>query len=257
MNYEASAQEGQSIGLFGTGFLSFKRKDSEPTSEQVQSFIRMLIELLPMEDDDEMFSRAEEVLRAPIPGMQAAAASMILHCLKPYTFPILNANTGSGNIFEVLGVSLTKTSSLENYIDNCRKIKAFRDENFACKNYRIFDIEAQNMENFAVIDSRVWLLAWNKNNWYWENYSDKCVKTKNGQTVRESWSCSSTKPKLGDEVFMIKLGEQPRCLIGHGHVVRESYESGHYGDVKSSEGKKIHYVDVEFGSDPSALLQCC
>ena len=171
---------------------------------------------------------------------------MILHCLKPYTFPILNANTGSGNIFEVLGVSLTKTSSLENYIDNCRKIKAFRDENFACKNYRIFDIEAQNMENFAVIDSRVWLLAWNKNNWYWENYSDKCVKTKNGQTVRESWSCSSTKPKLGDEVFMIKLGEQPRCLIGHGHVVRESYESGHYGDVKSSEGKKIHYVDVEF-----------
>ena len=95
-------------------------------------------------------------------------------------------------------------------------------------------------------DKRVWLLAWNKDNWFWDHYSDKCVKTQKGQTVMESWSCLNTNPKLGDEVFMIKLGEQPRCLIGHGHVIRESYENEHYGDVKSSEGKKIHYIDVEF-----------
>jgi len=96
-NYEVSAKGGRSVGLFGTGFFSFKRNNSAPTPEQVERFIRMLIDLLPMTDDDAMFDRAENVLNAPIPGMQAAAASMILHCLKPYTFPILNSNTGYSN----------------------------------------------------------------------------------------------------------------------------------------------------------------
>ena len=151
-NYEASAKGGQSIGLFGTGFFSFKRKNSEPASEQVQRFICMLIDLLSMDDDTQMFDRVESVLSTPFSGMQTAAASMILHCLKPYTFPILNSNTGFSNIFEVIGVQLTKTSSLETYIDNCRKIKSFRDQNFTCKNYRIFDVEAHNLKNFMLQD---------------------------------------------------------------------------------------------------------
>ena len=110
----------------------------------------MLIDFLSMTNDIEMFNRAETVLNGPFPGMQTAAASMILHCLKPYSFPVLNSNTGYHNIFEVIGIKLTKTYSLENYIDNCRKIKDFRDKHFTYKNYRIFDIEAQKIESFKV-----------------------------------------------------------------------------------------------------------
>ena len=245
-NYEASAKEGCSIGLFGTGFFSFKRKNSEPTSEQVQGFIRMLIDLLSMDDDTQMFDRAQSVLSIPLPGMQTAAASMIPHCLKPYSFPVLNSNTGFSNIFEVIGVQLTKTSSLETYIENCRKIKAFRDQNFTCKNYRIFDVEAQNMNNFVLQDKHVWLITWNKDNWIWEWYPDKCASTRDGKTITESWSCANTNPKLGDEVFLIKLGEQPRCLIGHGHVVKESYETAHFDPAKAAEGKTSNHIDVEF-----------
>ncbi len=130
----------RAIGIFGTGFLSFKRY---VTQNQVQLFIKMLIDLLPMTDDNEMFNRAEETLSYPIKGMQAAAASMILHALKPFTFPILNSNSGNENIFEVLGVQLDRPKKLETYIDNCRKIKAFRDREFTCKNYRIYDKAAQ------------------------------------------------------------------------------------------------------------------
>ena len=93
---------------------------------------------------------------------------------------------------------------------------------------------------------RVWLLAWNKDKWFWEYYQDKCIKTQNGQTVMVSWSCANTNPKIGDEVFLIKIGGKPRCLIGHGHVVRGSYDREHFDTVKSSEGKTIHYIDVEF-----------
>ena len=91
----------QSIGMFGTGFMSFQGKT---TSESVRQFIAMCIDLLPMEDDDEMFDRAAQVLNDSFKGMQAASVSMVLHCLKPCTFPIMNTNMGYGNIFGLLGV---------------------------------------------------------------------------------------------------------------------------------------------------------
>ena len=368
-NYEASAKDGCSIGLFGTGFFSFKRTT---TNEHVQEFIRMCIDILPMTDDNEMFDRAEGVLTESFQGMKSASASMILHCLKPFTFPVLNANTGYKNIFEVIGVILDKSSNIETYIDNCRRIKAFRDQNFTCKNYRIYDIAAQNLDQFNlskrygkfdswdIIDdntarkttdmsffkykgaaiprtirwffgadnmdtaerfdivlvydgfeydariqksdstadqtrifwdatlaeefepfaddgkqhilefrrngenryevefveasdaTRVWLITWNKNNWHWDKFAEKCEDTKTGKTFIESWACANSNPKIGDEVFLIKLGEQPRGLIGHGTVVRTIYEKEHYDIVKAAEGKKERAIDVEF----DRLINC-
>ena len=146
-NFEPAAKEERSIGIFGTGFFSFERTT---TDEHAQAFIRMCIDMLHMTDDEEMFDCASKVLTDSFQGMKAASASMILHCLKPYTFPVLNTNSGHRNIFEVLGVKLNKPDSLGKYIENCRAIKAFRDENFTCKNYRIYDIAAQEMEKYLI-----------------------------------------------------------------------------------------------------------
>ncbi len=362
-NYEQAAEGKGSIGLFGTGFFSFQGKTSDT---QVQAFIKMCADILPMSDDDKMFDRASEVLTDSFKGMRAASASMILHCLKPCSFPILNSNMGNGNIFETLGVELLKPDSIETYIYNCRKIKAFRDNNFTCRNYRIFDIAAGNLKEYVItkqtgifdsweiIDentakktcdksffqykgsaiptdvrwffgvekigvgeqknlvlihdeiehsariqktdngtdqvrmfwdsalaekfspyesdgkqhvlqfsrlgenrftvimseeaksSRAWLLTWNRAKWYWEEYAENCESTKAGQSLFESWSCSNRNPKIGDEVFLMKLGEQPRGLIGHGWVTREIYEREHYDSVKASGGKTEKAIDVEF-----------
>ena len=78
-----------SVGMFGTGFYSFEGKT---TKEDVQRFISMLVNISMMSDDEDIFSRVESVTKDGFKGMGAAAASMILHCLKPYTFPILNGN---------------------------------------------------------------------------------------------------------------------------------------------------------------------
>lgn len=67
---------------------------------------------------------------------------MVLHCLKPLTFPVINSNVGSEDIFAELGIELKSRGKLEAYIDNCRKIKDFRDSNFSFKNYRILDMAA-------------------------------------------------------------------------------------------------------------------
>ena len=127
------------IGMFGTGFYSFQGKTD---IQSVRAFIRMCVDLLDMTDDEEMFQRAASVLTKSFRGMQAAAASVVLHCLKPLTFPVINSNVGSEDIFAALGIELKSRGKLEAYIENCRKIKDFRDANFSFKNYRILDMAA-------------------------------------------------------------------------------------------------------------------
>lgn len=235
-----------SIGMFGTGFYSFQNKT---TTGHVKAFIHMCVDILGLSDDNAMFDRAAPVLTASFQGMRSASASMILHCLKPFSFPVLNSNMGNYNIFEVLGVQLTKRDNIETYIDNCRKIKEFRDSNFSFKNYRVFDMAAWKVGEYSISedkDKKAWLVTWNQNNWQWEDYREKCAGTKKGESFVESWACASSSPKQGDEVFLIKLGEQPRGIIGHGTVVRESYEKDHYDPAKAAAGKKEKCIDVEF-----------
>ena len=144
-NSFASPNSRQSIGMFGTGFYTFQNKT---TSNDVREFVSMCVDILPMEDEEKMFARAERVFAGSLNGMQAASASMVLHCLKPFAFPILNSNMGHRNVFEVLGVRLSKTYYLDAYIDNCRKIRAFREQNFSFRNYRIFDMAAWDAEKY-------------------------------------------------------------------------------------------------------------
>lgn len=121
--------------MFGTGFYSFEGKTD---INSPRNFIQMCIDIKD-ENDDIIFNRCKEVLNIDFKGMKAASASMILHCLKPMTFPIFNSNMGLGNIFSYLGVELKSRSEIYTYIDNTQRVKKFRDNYFNIKNYRIFD----------------------------------------------------------------------------------------------------------------------
>ena len=143
-NQEKAVDSTGHIGMFGTGFYSFQNK-TDPKS--VRAFIKMCIDLLDMTVDEDMFRRAALVLTKSFDGMQAASASDVLHCLKPLTFPVINSNVGSEDIFAALGIELKSRGKLETYVDNCRKIKAFRDTNFSFKNYRILDMAAWELSS--------------------------------------------------------------------------------------------------------------
>lgn len=134
--YENRENNRPSIGMFGTGFYSFERNADDASS---QRFIKLLVDIADLNDDNQIYNRADRVFDKAFKGMQAAAASVMLHCLKPCTFPILNSNFGDGTIYEALGIKLNKEGRLITYIDNCRRIKAFRDANMGIRNYRIFD----------------------------------------------------------------------------------------------------------------------
>lgn len=87
-----------SIGMFGTGFYSFKTKTDK---ESVKRFIGLLVDIYfkaggytyvkDLNENNDYYDMAAEVLNNGIRGMGAASVSQILHCLQPYIFPVLNS----------------------------------------------------------------------------------------------------------------------------------------------------------------------
>ncbi len=141
--YENFAEEGSktgwSIGMFGTGFQTFVSKADK---ESAQRFISLCVELKDMDNDDAMFDKVEDVIKKGIKGMQSAAASIMLHCLKPCTFPIMNSSVNDiVPPFQMEGVYLVKPLELEHYMQNARQLKKFRDEKCVFRNYRAMDLK--------------------------------------------------------------------------------------------------------------------
>ncbi len=137
--YANNKENNANFGMFGTGFYTFENKTDEHSPKD---FIQMCIDIKNLSNDEEIFNRCERTLNEDFHGMRAASASMILHCLKPMTFPIFNSNMGFDNIYVYFNIDIKRKTELCTYIKNVRIVKAFRDKYFTVKNYRIFDITA-------------------------------------------------------------------------------------------------------------------
>lgn len=134
-----------SLGMFGTGFNTFRDKTDDISPRK---FIQMCIDIMEMDDDNKILERCSEDLNAEFKGMKAASASMVLHCLKPFMFPVFNSNMGNKNIFEYFGVELKAKAELSHYVNNVREVIKFRNKNFSLKNFRVFDIASRMIGNF-------------------------------------------------------------------------------------------------------------
>ncbi|MDR7870718.1 MAG: AAA family ATPase [Tissierellaceae bacterium] len=144
--YDNSEGGYPTIGMFGTGIGTLK-----VNKEGIVKFIKLCTEIIDMDDEDNILYKAESSLAQDIKGLGIASVSQILHCIKPTVFPILNGNDSAGTkVFRKLGINIVYPNNITRYIDNTRKIKAFRDENCNFKNYSILDTffwNYQEMEN--------------------------------------------------------------------------------------------------------------
>ncbi|HEY8889665.1 MAG TPA: HI_0552 family protein [Clostridium sp.] len=130
------------FGMFGeaVGSLRASYKDTDEITG-AKDFIKLCISISKLSDDEEIFATCEPVLKAGIKGMQTGKISKFLHCLKPYTFPIINERQGKGtSVYDSLCIKLTKAEKAVNYIQNARAIKSVRDKFFNFQNYRVMDI---------------------------------------------------------------------------------------------------------------------
>ncbi len=63
------------------------------------------------------------------------------------------------------------------------------------------------------------------------------------------WSCGNTKRiSTGDMFFLMKLGVEPKGIIGCGYISSEPYDLPHWDAVKAAEGKTTLRTDLLFKS---------
>ncbi|MBR6581781.1 MAG: AAA family ATPase [Ruminococcus sp.] len=148
--YSISEQEeGVTVGIYNTTFRSFKDRPISERKDCISKFISMCLEIVQLnrETDEEIFEIAEKVLDKDFEsaGLSVVVVSRILHCLKPFTFPIINPGDVP-TLFAYVGIDLEDPMSVSAYINNCRKIKAYRDETFKIRNYMLFDLAIADLD---------------------------------------------------------------------------------------------------------------
>ena len=127
---------------FLTAHVSFKDSPVAKKAEPLQLFFKLCVDLFELENDDKILDMAQKVLNSQLSdsGLPVFAVSRILHCIKPFTFPILCENVMNFVVFKNLGLELIKPEDITQYITNCRKILDFRNSHFKFQNMRVFDV---------------------------------------------------------------------------------------------------------------------
>lgn len=232
------------IGMFGTGFLTF----SKVSKEDARKFIGLCIDLRTIDDDEIIFQKTHEVLKNDIYGMGIASVSEILHYLKPFTFPVLNNSSDAGSIvYKTLNINLIKPGELIHYIENVRKIKEYRDRNFHFKNYRILDTVLWDTE---LGSKNVWLLnVFYKNKAVWDYCKrNNCFAMQYERDFQEASSVTrnikvAKEVKVGDYVVAYS-GDQK--ILAYGKVIKEFYEEQDAKRFLSADEKWAQRIGVEW-----------
>lgn len=106
--YENTSRENADIGMFGTGIGTLK-----VNKEDIKRFIGLCISIIDIADEEDILDMAEKVLSEDIRGMGIASVSQILHCIKPYVFPILNDADDAGTAaYKKIGLNLNKPGNI-------------------------------------------------------------------------------------------------------------------------------------------------
>ena len=83
----------------------------------------------------------------------------------------------------------------------------------------------------------------NPTKWYWEDLDDTIDLIKQTGCVTESWSVASHKKvQPGDRAFLLRLGVEPKGIIGAGIVTSHAFLSPHW----SGENKLRYKVMIDF-----------
>lgn len=89
-----------------------------------------------------------------------------------------------------------------------------------------------------------YLFTWNPNKWDWTDLQESIERLETVGYVERRWSCGNSKSiKKGDRVFLIRLGEEPKGIMGSGYAKSSYYVASHWDGTK---GKTANYIDIEF-----------
>ncbi|MBP7415644.1 MAG: HNH endonuclease [Pyrinomonadaceae bacterium] len=92
-----------------------------------------------------------------------------------------------------------------------------------------------------------YLYVWNPKNWNWDDidYAADCVV--NGDRYDVFWSCLSTRSvRIGDRFILIRLGKEPKGILGCGYISSLPYSMPHWNEEKRTSGVMAPRTDLLF-----------
>ena len=91
------------------------------------------------------------------------------------------------------------------------------------------------------------LYTWNPKKWNWSDLQEAIYHVNNHKPYDMRWSCGNTKRiSLGDAFFLIRLGVEPKGIIGY--VTSQPYLFQHWDEGQAKQGKEILGTDLLFKS---------
>lgn len=123
-------------------FISFKFTGLAQNNTVIQSFIKLCIDIIELGNDEAIYETVLKAVNDNIKdsGLPLNVFSRILHCLLPFTFPVLGDIYDASDIYDALEIEISNKNDICFYVENSSKIKAYRDEYFRFKNMRVFDL---------------------------------------------------------------------------------------------------------------------
>lgn len=89
-----------------------------------------------------------------------------------------------------------------------------------------------------------YLLTWSPKRWHWWDEISDVFRQRSGRFLGE-WSSGNTKRIVpGDRVFLIRLGKEPRGIVGAGHAVSKVYEGRHWDRRRARRGDTALLVRI-------------
>ena len=88
-------------------------------------------------------------------------------------------------------------------------------------------------------EANAFLYLWNPKKWDWCDLQDAIYGVNNGDIYDMYWNCGNTKKiQIGDFFFLMRLGEEPKGIIGCGYVSSLPRLLTHWDDELAQAGKK-------------------
>jgi len=90
------------------------------------------------------------------------------------------------------------------------------------------------------------LLPWNSKRLRWDTLGEMSTRVKYGERVTYQWNISHKKAQIGDRVFLMRLGEEPKGIFASGRIIRPTFERLNLEEERLQIKEKIISINLEF-----------
>lgn len=93
-----------------------------------------------------------------------------------------------------------------------------------------------------------YLVTWNPKVWAWEHINDAAEQVKGGKPFPDRWRTTSRKVEIGDRVFLLRQGKEPRGIVAAGRAVSTVYLGKDLTPEDTAKGIQRFCFDLEWDS---------